>query len=55
MIKRRRGKKLFMVLIIIMSITSFLYVQLNWISVTKEDIYVNNLPLAFSGFKILQL
>lgn len=54
MIKKKR-KKLFIILVIIVSIALFLYAQLNWISVTKEDIYVNNLPSAFNGFKILQL
>lgn len=54
MIKKKR-KKLFILLTIIASITLFLYVQLNWISITKENINVNNLPSAFNGFKILQL
>ena len=54
MIKRKR-KKLFIILAFIVSISLFLYAQLNWISVTKEDIYVNSLPDTFNGFKILQL
>ena len=33
----------------------FLYIQLNWITLTKENIYVENLPEEFNGFKILQL
>jgi len=46
---------LFILLAFIVSISLFLYAQLNWISVTEEDIYINNLPDTFNGFKILQL
>lgn len=46
---------MYIALIIIVAIILFLFLQLNWISVTEEDIYLNKLPAEFEGFRILQL
>lgn len=52
----KKGRnKLYIALIIIVAIILFLFLQLNWISVTEEDIYLNKLPAEFEGFRILQL
>lgn len=52
---REKRHKLIVLFGIVLSIMLFLYIQLNWISLTKENIYIDNLPEAFNEFKILHL
>ena len=52
---RKKRHRLIIFFGMILSIMLFLYIQLNWITLTNENIYVDNLPEEFNGFKILQL
>ncbi len=52
---KRIGKKFLVFLLVVLSISLFLYTQLNWISISKENIFINNLPQTFHNFKILHL
>lgn len=48
-------KRFLIFLAVMLLISLFLYMQLNWISISKEEIYINNLPQDFENFEILHL
>ncbi len=52
----KKGRnKFYLLLVIIAAIILFLFVQLNWLQVTDEDIYLSKLPAEFEDFRILHL
>ncbi|WP_371019078.1 metallophosphoesterase [Pseudalkalibacillus sp. JSM 102089] len=54
MTKKRRKTILFALLILIFSVVYY-FLQLNWISVTKETVHLDDLPEEFNGYKVVQL
>lgn len=54
--RKHKGIKVLIVFLIIMiSVCTFLYAQLNWIQITDFDIRDVKIPNAFEGYKIVQL
>ena len=51
----RRKKLMGLILILLIISLVYYYVQINWISVTKETVHLEKLPKEFDGFEILQL
>lgn len=52
---KKSGKIIVFILAILIFFVVYLYVQVNWISVTNETVHLGDLPEEFDNYKIVQL
>ncbi|RIW32516.1 metallophosphoesterase [Bacillus salacetis] len=52
---KKRKKRILFTLMILSILIIYYFLQLNWLSITKETVHLEELPEEFNGFKIVQL